>query len=471
MSVVSLGRGKYRAPGVVLVATLLSGRHALADEIVDAGVSSGAPSGPWSALTQTHVVRTDTRACSRRVPLCVHAPASASAASLAALASLERAWEVLTGALRIPPPDVRVETGSFDVVLEADVPGGWATRPIERDARASFDRVVAEASLDVRHRAGCALDVASFRALARASLFRATPSATEGVARGQVAYLSGLAFPCGLALAGPEAEAFQSRPDRAIPDVRVGEPSPAADDPGARPGDPTSRLFADGTALAWARLDWAYGRNPGDIVRATWMLAPTRSDPARLRLTNEPDAFDVLATSFKGTLSTGSTFADALLDIAIARAFVGASDDGEHQPELRVLGGAGAITPEWDLPWPARPKRIAPRAPVSPTGSSYVVVRTAGAAPGARLRLEAEWEEHALFRWAVVKVDTRGREIGRIVVPMRERATEAQMTTVELAGVDRVLLVAMNAGDPAYPFDPDDEVWEPHGWLLSLAAE
>jgi hypothetical protein len=29
----------------------------------------------------------------------------------------------------------------------------------------------------------------------------------------------------------------------------------------------------------------------------------------------------------------------------------------------------------------------------------------------------------------------------------------------------------VNTGDPTYHFDPDDEVWEPHGWLLSLAAE
>ncbi len=473
MEAVSLGRGKSWATGL-LVAALALGldeRPARADETADAGASSGAPSGPWSTLAETHVSQTDTRACSRRIPLCVHAPVSAGAASLAALASLERAWDVLTGALRIPPPDVGVERGKFDVVLERDVPGGWETRPIERDARASFDRAFAEASLDVRHLPGCALDVAAFRALARASLFRVTPAATEGVARGQVAYLSGLAFPCGLALSGPEVEAFQARPDRAIADVRVGELSPSADDAGARPGDTTSRLFADGAALAWSRLDWKHGRNPGDIVRATWMLAPTKRDPARQRLSNEPDAFDVLAALFKGPVATGRAVADALLDVAIARAFVGASDDGEHQPELRVLGDAAVLQPDWDLPWPSQARRIAPRTPVAPTGASYVVVRTAGAGPAARLRLEAAWEEHALFRWAVVKMDAAGREIGRIVVPTRERATEAQMTIVELAGVDRLLLVGMNAGDPAYPFDPDDEVWEPHGFLLSLAAE
>jgi hypothetical protein len=34
-----------------------------------------------------------------------------------------------------------------------------------------------------------------------------------------------------------------------------------------------------------------------------------------------------------------------------------------------------------------------------------------------------------------------------------------------------VLLVGVNAGDPAYAFDPDEAVWEPHGWLVTLASE
>jgi hypothetical protein len=87
------------------------------------------------------------------------------------------------------------------------------------------------------------------------------------------------------------------------------------------------------------------------------------------------------------------------------------------------------------------------------------------------LRVEIEWEEHALFRWAFVKLDASGRELGRVVIPTTERATEAHMTLVDLDGVDRILLVGVNVGDPAYAFDPDDEVWEPHGWLVTVAEE
>ena len=85
--------------------------------------------------------------------------------------------------------------------------------------------------------------------------------------------------------------------------------------------------------------------------------------------------------------------------------------------------------------------------------------------------MEIAWEQHALFRWAFVKLDANGRELGRVVIPTPDRATEVQMTLVDLAGVDRVMLVGVNAGDPTYRFDPDDEIWEPHSWLLTIASE
>jgi hypothetical protein len=75
------------------------------------------------------------------------------------------------------------------------------------------------------------------------------------------------------------------------------------------------------------------------------------------------------------------------------------------------------------------------------------------------------------MRWAVVKVDAHGVEIGHLSIPSADRATEAQMTVVDLEGVASILLVGTNVGDPLYPFDPDDEVWEPHGWTVTLASE
>ena len=70
-----------------------------------------------------------------------------------------------------------------------------------------------------------------------------------------------------------------------------------------------------------------------------------------------------------------------------------------------------------------------------------------------------------------MKLDAAGKELGRVVVPTRERATEASFTLVDVDAADRILLVGVNAGDPSYAFDPDDAVWEPHGWLLTVAQE
>jgi hypothetical protein len=106
-----------------------------------------------------------------------------------------------------------------------------------------------------------------------------------------------------------------------------------------------------------------------------------------------------------------------------------------------------------------------------PSGASYILVRRAGARPEARLRVEIDWEEHALFKWALVKIDASGRELGRVPIATKERATEAQITLADLGAADRILLVGVNVGDPAYQFDPDDAVWEPHGWLVTIAEE
>lgn len=408
------------------------------------------------------------RACSFRTPVCVHTTLDTSPAlAREVLASAERAWETLTGALDLPAPDLDPDTLAYDVWVTGRAPELVRTSLAARDVRSSFDRARAFTTVDAGARPGCLLDAAIARALAQAALLRVAPATDDGVARAQTSYLADLVVPCAFAREADLAHAFQSRPDRAVTDARALEEPPIASAP---PGDASAR-FSRGASLFWSRVDWAYGRSPGAIVRASWALSPTSTPADAKDWRDEPDAFDVLRSTFKGALSTGSTLADLLLDVAVARAFLGAADDGLHQIETRALGEAAVVPLDWDLPWPAAPRRVAPRAPVAPSGSSYLLVRRSGAAPGARLRVEIAWEEHALFRWALVKLDTRGRELGRVVIPTRERATEAQMTLVDLDGVDRVLLVGVNVGDPAYAFDPDEAVWEPHGWLVTIASE
>lgn len=481
-------RPATRAPrrlacGLASIALLLAARSAWASE-QDAppdplqgslGASARAADGvdgPAITYATRPTSAPDLRACSSRIPVCVHASSSRDGpAALAALDAFERAWQALTGALAIPPPDVDPTTLAYDVFL-VDPLGGprLATTLLEaRDLRSRVDRARAFTLVDRRVRSGCLLDALAASALARASLYRLAPSTEEGTAEAQAAYLAQLVSPCSAGLAADAAHAFQARPERALCDARAGETSAA---PGLPPiSSPTSDLFAAGAAAFWARLDWAFGRIPGGVVVASWALGPTMTPPGAARWVNEPDTFDVLRATFKGALSTGGTVNDLWLDFGVARAFLGSSDDGFHLPESRTLGDLARVPVDWDVAWPSAPRRLGPRAPVWPTGASYVVVRGAGARPGARLRAEIEWEEHSLFRWAFVKLDASGREIGRVVVPTTERATSAQMTLVELDGVDRVVLVGVNVGDPAYAFDPDDEVWEPHGWLVTLAEE
>jgi hypothetical protein len=433
--------------------------------------------GPRILYTARPTPARDARFCSMRLPLCVHSPSATNdRTALSVLDAFERAWSTMTGALELPAPDPDPDTRAYDVFLaDASEPllaGEIATTHLEaRDVRSNFDRARTFTVVDARVAHGCVLDAHAARSLARAVIARGAPATDEATARGQATFMSWLVAPCGVAMSADAVATFQARVDRALPDARTDEIAAAPDDPPSPFPSRAASLYADGEAAVWSRLDWAFARAPGALVLATWALAPTSTPVGARRWQHEPDTYDVLRETFKDRLSTGSTIHDLFLDLGVARAFMGSADDGLHAPETRALGDAARVPLDWDLPWPSTPRRVAPRVPVHPTGSSYVVIRHEGAKAGARLRVELVWEEHALFRWVFVKLDRDGREIGRVPIAAKERATEAQMTLVDLDGVDRVLLVGTNVGDPAYAFDPDEASWEPHSWLLTVAAE
>lgn len=439
--------------------------------------------GPWityATRPSSSSPSQETKACSTRVPVCVHADRTTPAStSLATLAAAERAWSILTGALGLPRPDLDDDDLAYHLHLVPGVPDLDATYMVARDVRSRADRARSFGTIDASLHAGCTLDATVARAIARAILMRVAPATSEGTARAQTTYLAELVAPCALAYSAAEVSAFQRMSTRTVCDPRAGEEGTGPDDPlgshgigaGLVQGPLASARFARGAALWWRRVDAAYAARPGALVMATWALSSTRTDVGAKRWHDEPDAFDVLRESFKGALSTGSTIHDLFLDTAIARFFAGSRDDGLHLRETATLHDAARITLDWDIAWPTRAQRLAPRVPVHPSGSSYVLIRRAGAPAGSRLRAEITWEEHALFRWAFVKLDAAGRELGRVVIPTTQRATEVQMTLADLANVDSVLLVGTNVGDPSYRFDPDDDVWEPHGFLVTLAAE
>jgi hypothetical protein len=402
------------------------------------------------------------RVCSLRHPLCVHGESGelASGDLLALVAAAEGAWDVETGALELPAPEPDLLTGAYDLYVVRGVPEGTVTVAGSRDPRSTVDRTSAFTLFDASLATGdaCERDAAVAASVARASLFRVAPATDEGSARAEAAYVARLAVPCAMGRTGG-IEVFQRRPDRAFMDDLTG--SDARE----------SARFADGASLFYWWLDASYSATPGGLVRAIWALSPTVTPPGAERWKDEPDGIDVLRESFKEALSSGSRLEDLFAEFGTTRALLGPADNGAELVEARPLGAALAPRIDWTIDWPQTARRLASPYPLAPTGSSYVLVRHAGAPSGSRLRIEAEWEQHAAIRWTAVKLDAAGREIARIPIAAAPRATEAQGTIVDLDGADAVLVVATNVGDPFVKLEPDDERFEPHGWLVTLAAE
>lgn len=387
---------------------------------------------PVLSVSSAGVGSSWTSACSFRHPLCVHAPlAVPRAQSLASLAAADRAWDVLTGALALPPPESDL-AGVWHAYLVDNVLGGGLGLLEGRDPRAHFDRGTTFGLIDRALPPGCVLDRALARALARASLWVAVPATDEGSARAQAETLARLAAPC----EGDEEDRqeFQSHPERTLV-------------------DPSSDAFDRGAALFFDWLEATFARDPGGLIRGLWALAPTRTPARASRWSATPTAFDVLSVSFKGARSSGSALDDIFARFAAARA--------RFAPAVHI---------SWHLPWPAQARRLASPEPVSPSGASYVLVDHAGARAGATLRLEAQWEDYGRMRWLVVKLDAAGKVMAELPVTSVDRATRASLTIESLETVDSVLIVGVNVGSTEHPFDPDQWEWEPHGWLLTIES-
>ena len=358
------------------------------------------------------------------------------AAPLDVIASADRMWDVAVGALDLPAPDADDATGAYDLYLAPNVERGTQTFAARRDPIARFDRASAFSWLDAGLR-GSALDHAVARSIFHAIAFRLSPGTDPTTMESEAVSLADLAVPS----AHGHDVFFESRPDRALSDAFPDAPALAWP-------------FADGASFFYSWLDARYANQPGGFVRASWALTPTESPIDSPAFGTEPDVFDVLRMTFRPT-NGGLDYGQFLLDFAIARA----TDPNENARH------------EWDVDWPTSPRTLAPALPIAPTGSSYVLVRRRGAAPGAKLRVEATWEEHASLRWAAIKVDANGEEIARIPIAGQTKQTSTAITLDDLDKSAAVLLVATNVGDDDAPFEPETPVQEPHGWLLSIRSE
>jgi hypothetical protein len=207
-------------------------------------------------------------------------------------------------------------------------------------------------------------------------------------------------------------------------------------------------------------LDARFGSQPGALVVGTWALAGayTPDDAWRAgRPATSPGEFDVLRASLRDALWRGSTLEDVFAEFAVART---TAPLAPPEPEAA-----------WRIAWPEHARRLASPRPVAPTGASYVVVDHARAPAGARLRLEAQWEDYGLMRWAAIELRADGSALRVIPLAAPERSTQAAVTLGELDGVDRVVAVGANVGSTEHPFRPNQGEWEPHAWTLTVEGE
>lgn len=379
------------------------------------------------------------RACSNRHAVCVRAsPGTADATATAALEAADRMWDVLVHEVGLPPP-IGTDEGRWELYLVEHVDGGSSDALLSgREPMPGFDRGASFGIVDRLTPLGCPLDLSIAYAMARGGLWRSVPATDEGSARGQAEMLARLVSPC--AGDGDDLRAFQSQPARCIV-------------------DPSSAAFGRGASLFFRWLDETFGARPGALVVGLSALSPTFTPEATWkagRWTDSPTAFDVLRVSLRDARWRGSTIDDVFVEFAVARA---------------LFSNAPRAAIGWHVAWPAHPRRLASPDPVAPTGASYVLIDCAGAPATARLRLEMQWEDYARMRWVAVKIDAAGRVLAQLPVGSLDRSTRASMTIAALDGVDRVLVVGVNVGDTERALRPDDQRWEPHGWLLTVAGE
>jgi hypothetical protein len=228
---------------------------------------------------------------------------------------------------------------------------------------------------------------------------------------------------------------------------------------------------SDGGALLFAYLDATRGRGAGvDATLATYALSAGPPSKSGARYVNEPDVLDVLRATFGPTPTDVARFFG---DFAFARAFVGTRDPSSTWPLLAFSGDFGRVRFEWSVPFSSLPRRLSPSSPIDPTGSTYLWVSLDGVKSGETIAFQADWEPPVSFRWVLAIVAADGHVVRRLDVPYLERDTHIERIVGDLSGGAGLLVSGINVGGlgPTYPFDPDFEPYEPHGYTVYLARQ
>lgn len=390
--------------------------------------------------------------CSFARPVCVHAAEPDAVAALPdALLALERAFERVVLALRLPPPLPDADAGGSDALdwylgtpdasLVAPAEPLWPGRTDRaavhcRSALAGGALLERDATLCVGEALASALDAGE------------QPDAKRALAL-ELWWISGVKT----ALDVQVVDDAQRRPERAL----------ARD--GAADAGSAGRF-----ALLLETLETTRSAaSPGTLSASIFSAAASRTAPGAWRFDNEPDVFDVLRHSLD---EDTTRYADLLVDFALRRALAGDRDDGTRLPALEYAGAFGRAHFDWVIPFSTLPRRVLTGVPVAQSGAELIWLELDDAPIGTAVGFRIEWEAPVAFKWRALLIDAQGREVRRVDVTFQDRATAADGRVLRLDGAKAMILAGVNLGgvDLAHPFDPDVAPFEPAACTVYLAA-
>ncbi|MGD8861324.1 MAG: hypothetical protein PVI30_15050 [Myxococcales bacterium] len=407
----------------MLCAAAPDGRARAERGVIEAYAHWVAAQGKWKGPTTPYPdvrprPRPPLRLDSARLPLHVHAQADVDPARVQrALAALEDAHLLLQReGWPAPYPDGGAgETPGFDLYLLAARPhlaAAHADAPIHWDALdAAASHAVVDAAAEGELLHACVLS-----AYAQAALLGQDPAEPEAHRRATAAF---------------------------IVDRIAGE-LPCGADPGAAQAEPEAGLFGEtaGSVAATGELlrqvSLRHDGGSGRFVRELWQLARQRSEEV-VRLRSSPNLVEALQL---GLENAGEDLEQASFELAVARA------DAAHvvgrglwpAPRTVQLPGYGSL--------PAHPPPHDPG--LGPYGSAYAEVDVGEAGRGRRLQVWLRGEPGARWSLTGVRLDDRGRELGRVSIPALR--TPRSFLPLELTDdTARVRLVVVRL--PAAPVD------------------
>ncbi|MFO0554726.1 MAG: hypothetical protein U0271_40485 [Polyangiaceae bacterium] len=213
-------------------------------------------------------------------------------------------------------------------------------------------------------------------------------------------------------------------------------------------------------------LEDRYGtRDPGRLTMALAGIASqhTKAGP----MLDEPDVFDALRVTQHGN---GLSLADTLLGFAVDRAFIGSRSDETHLVDVAKYGELGRVRIEWAIDATTLPRRLRPLRPIAPLGMTYFWLDFSKPGAPNEFTFAAEWEQPVVFRWAIVRVDAQGSELGRQELAPVLGNTTLQVDVRDVHGAAGVLVVGVNEGEERRdePFDPGRPREPAHSYAVTF---